>query len=78
MDAARHPYPVLYLNDGQNLFGDMPTVSGDTWRVAQTAFDLITQGKLPPFVVVGLDHSGKNRPYDYTPYPAGTGPGGFR
>jgi predicted alpha/beta superfamily hydrolase len=28
IDAVGQPYPVIYLNDGQNLFGDCPTMSG--------------------------------------------------
>lgn len=28
IDAVGQPYPVVYLNDGQNLFGDCPTMSG--------------------------------------------------
>lgn len=72
------PYPVLYLNDGQNLFGDCPTLSGASWEAAQAAAGLIASGKLPPFLLVGLDHAGPLRSLEYTPYKPGTGPGGFR
>lgn len=77
-DGARLPYPVLYLNDGQNLFGDSPTLSGASWEAAQATAGLITSGKLPPFLLVGLDHAGPLRSLEYTPYKPGTGPGGFR
>ncbi|GLC43983.1 hypothetical protein PLESTM_001542400 [Pleodorina starrii] len=76
-DAAREPYPVLYLNDGQNLYGDMPTLSGQSWHAAEAAAGLIAGGALPPFVVVGIDHAGAMRSYDYLPYPPGNA-GGFR
>lgn len=77
-EGQQHPYPVLYCNDGQNVFGDCQTLSGNSWRVAQTAAELIQTGRLPPFMVVGLDHAGPLRSLEYTPYAPGTGPGGFR
>lgn len=77
-EARHHPYPVLYCNDGQNMFGDCATLSGNSWRVAHTAAELIQSGKLPPFMVVGLDHAGPLRSLEYTPYTPGTGPGAFR
>lgn len=77
-EGQRHPWPVLYCNDGQNLFGDCKTLSGNSWCVAQTAAGLITSGRLPPFLVVGLDHAGPLRSLEYTPCTPGTGPGGFR
>ena len=58
--------------------GDWPSLSGSSWDVAATAAAAITSGKLPPFVVVGIDHSGDMRGRDYTPYKPGSGPGGFR
>ena len=49
---------MLYLNDGQNLFDDRLSFSGSSWRAADTAAKLIMAGKLPSFVIVGIDHSG--------------------
>ncbi|KAG1672027.1 hypothetical protein FOA52_008903 [Chlamydomonas sp. UWO 241] len=77
-DAGTTGWPVLYLNDGQNLFIDRDCFSGCSWRAAETAAGLIAAGVLPPFVVVGIDHSGITRSLDYCPYAPGTGPGGFR
>eukprot|EP00775_Hariotina_reticulata_P003956 gene3956-4209_t len=79
MDAWHgHPYQVLYLCDGQNLFGDCPTMSGNNWQAAQAAAQLISSGKLPPFIIVGVDHAGALRSLEYTPYTPGTGPAEFR
>lgn len=77
-EGQKQPWPVLYCNDGQNVFGDCETLSGTSWGVAHTAAGLISSGKLPPFLVVGLDHAGPLRSLEYTPYTPGTGPGGFR
>ncbi|KAG2497276.1 hypothetical protein HYH03_004860 [Edaphochlamys debaryana] len=76
-DARRDPYPVMYLNDGQNLFDPRLSLSGSCWQAAEGAAELIESGALPPFVIVGIDHAGATRSYDYLPYPPGTG-GGFR
>ncbi|KAF8061885.1 ybbA [Scenedesmus sp. PABB004] len=78
LDAARLPYPVLYLNDGQNLFGDTRTLSGASWDAAAAAGEAIASGRLPPFLIVGVDHAGVLRSAEYTPVTPGSGPGGFR
>lgn len=74
-EAARHPYPLLLLNDGQNLFDDSLSFSGCSWRAGEAASQLITAGQLPPFLVAGIDHAGPSRSFDYLPYKPGTGPG---
>ena len=57
-DGARSPAraPVLYLNDGQNLFDSSRAYTGVTWRVAETAAWLIERRLIPPLVIVGIDH----------------------
>ncbi|PNG51683.1 hypothetical protein TSOC_015508, partial [Tetrabaena socialis] len=65
----------MYLNDGQNLFDDRMTLSGHAWHAAEAAAGLINSGALPPFIIVGVDHSGAMRSYDYLPYPPGTADG---
>ncbi len=62
-------YPVLYLNDGQNLF-DPATAGGEEWKVDEAAGSLIRAGQAPPFVVVGIDNAGRRgRAREYLPYP---------
>jgi len=63
-------YPVLYLNDGQNLF-DVCTsqFTGEEWRVDEIVDDLIAHGTIGPIIVVGIDNGGKRwRPREYLPY----------
>jgi predicted alpha/beta superfamily hydrolase len=64
-------YPVLYLNDGQNLFDACTSMfSPEEWRVDETATSLIDDGKIPPLIVVGIDNAGKrDRPKEYLPFP---------
>lgn len=60
-------YPVLYLNDGQNLFDPDRAFAGVTWGAADTAARLIRAGELPPLVIVGIDHGGLRRAREYLP-----------
>jgi predicted alpha/beta superfamily hydrolase len=63
-------YPVLYLNDGQNLFdGATSFVPGQEWRVDETAEDLITRGVIQPIIIVGIYNTGMARMDEYTPTP---------
>jgi len=73
-DAARNAsarYPVLYLNDGQNLFDTATAMfSAYEWQVDETVSRLVEQAKIAPLIVVGIDNAGKrDRPSEYLPYP---------
>ena len=61
------PYPVLYLNDGQNLFEPERAFAGHTWRVPQTAARLVRSHRIPPLIIVGIDHGGARRGREYLP-----------
>jgi len=65
-NASRH-YPVLYLNDGQNLFESATSFTGVEWQVDETADRLIREGTIPPMIFVGLDNAGKDRIREYMP-----------
>jgi predicted alpha/beta superfamily hydrolase len=60
-------YPVLYLNDGQNLFDPVTAFAGLHWQVGETATRLIAEQKIQPLIVVGIDNT-KNRACEYMPY----------
>src|SRR5271166_1905099 len=60
-------YPVLYLNDGQNLFDPATAFAGVHWQVGETATRLITEQKIRPLIIVGIDNT-KNRACEYIPY----------
>jgi len=60
-------YPVLYLNDGQNLFdGATSFIPGQEWRVDETAQKLIAARKIEPLIIVGIYNTGKDRINEYT------------
>jgi predicted alpha/beta superfamily hydrolase len=70
-DAAENnarQYPVLYLNDGQNLFERATAFTGVEWGVDETADRLIRQEEIPPLVVVGIDNAQNDRMKEYIPY----------
>jgi predicted alpha/beta superfamily hydrolase len=60
-------YPVLYLQDGQNLFDpDTSFIPGKYWRVGETADELIVTGAIAPLVIVGIYNTGRYRINEYT------------
>lgn len=61
-------YPVLYLNDGQNLFEASTAFTGIEWQVDETAERLIREGAIPPIIIVGIDNTGKDRLREYMPH----------
>jgi predicted alpha/beta superfamily hydrolase len=61
-------YPVLYLNDGQNLFDRATAFAGVDWQAGETADRLIRQEVIPPLIVVGIDNTGNDRIKEYLPY----------
>jgi len=60
-------YPVLSLNAGQNLFDPARAFAGNTWRVAETAAQLLQQRRIPPLIIVGIDHGVARRGREYLP-----------
>ena len=66
-----HPnrsYPVLYLQDGQNLFDPRTSfVPGRTWKVAETADAEVGAHAVDPLIIVGIANAGDQRLTEYTP-----------
>jgi len=55
------------LNDGQNLFDPSRAFAGATWQVGETAADLIRRRRIPPMLIVGIDHGSERRAREYLP-----------
>ncbi|MCL4845872.1 MAG: esterase [Acidobacteria bacterium] len=61
-------YPVLYVNDGQNVFdGATAFVPGQEWELDETAERLIRAGRIDPLIVVAVDHAGESRFDEFGP-----------
>src|SRR5919205_2796432 len=55
-------YPVLYMQDGQNLFdGRTSFVPGQHWHLNETADNLIHEGAVEPLIIVGVYNAGQQR-----------------
>ena len=81
--ATADAFPVLYLNDGQNLFDPARAFGGATWNVQETVNRLVRRRAIPPLVVVGIDHGEELRGREYLPVdddrnPSARGPLGRR
>lgn len=61
-------YPVLYLNDGQNVFDGMTSfIPNKEWRADETAEALIEAGLIQPLIMVGIYNHGMERADEYLP-----------
>lgn len=60
-------YPVLYMQDGQNLFQPERAFAGNHWRLAEAADEAIADRGAEPAIIVGVDHAGVGRIDEYTP-----------
>jgi predicted alpha/beta superfamily hydrolase len=61
-------YPVLYMQDGQNLFdADRAYIPGQHWQLKEAADAGIGERTIAPLIIVGVDHAGTGRMDEYTP-----------
>ena len=63
-----HRFPVLYMQDGQNLFD--PTTSfipGHYWAMERAIAALVKAREIMPLIVVGIYNTGEHRIDEYTP-----------
>ena len=66
-EELERTYPVLYLQDGQNLFdGRTSFVPGRTWQVHEHADAASEAGEVEPLVIVGIYNTGDRRLAEYT------------
>lgn len=63
----RRRYPVLYMQDSQNLFFPARSSYNKVWAADKAALGLIQTGKVAPFIIVGIDHPGRERFQRYFP-----------
>ena len=62
-------YPVLYMQDGQNLFDEAASFRG-SWRVDEALDGLVRQGRGRAAIVVGIDNGRAERASEYCPWDA--------
>ena len=64
--AGQRRYPVVYMQDGQNL-SDPATAFAGTWDLEPTLERLAARGL--EMIVVGVHHAGEDRLVEYSPFP---------
>ena len=64
---ARRRYPVLYLQDGQNVFDAATAFSGVEWGVDETAQRLVRKKLIEPLIIVAVANTGEDRIHEYVP-----------
>jgi len=66
-ETSSYRYPVAYMFDGQNLFGDEGSFAGG-WHMHRALDVRASRGRLVP-VVVGVHHGGETRSQELSPWP---------
>jgi hypothetical protein len=65
--SDRQKYAVLYMHDGQMLYDADVTWNRQEWRVDEVAGRLQAEGRVRPFIVVGVHNAGAARNSEYFP-----------
>jgi predicted alpha/beta superfamily hydrolase len=68
--AARRRHPVIYFQDGQNIFDPLTAFLGNAWHAGTRATELIRAGTIVAPIMVGVYNTGFNRMNEYAPTPA--------
>ena len=63
-------HPVVYFQDGQNIFDPLTAFLGNAWRAGDRATDLIRAHRIVAPIMVGIYNTGFNRMNEYAPTPA--------
>ncbi|MFN0137588.1 MAG: alpha/beta hydrolase [Phycisphaerae bacterium] len=72
---SQQRYPVLYMQDGNNVFDVATAFSGVEWAADETAERLIAEKKIRKLIIVAIDNT-PDRVNDYTPVSEPTRGGG--
>ena len=65
--ARTRRFPVLYLQDGQNVFDAATAFGGVEWGVDETAQRLAEQKLIDPVIIVAVANTGEDRIHEYAP-----------
>lgn len=60
-------YPVIYFQDGQNIFDPLTAFLGNAWHAGRTAAELIARGEIEAPIMVGVYNTGFGRMDEYAP-----------
>ena len=66
-DGRKRRHPVIYFQDGQNIFDPLTAFLGNAWHAGRTAAELIRAGEIEPPIMVGIYNTGFARMNEYAP-----------
>jgi predicted alpha/beta superfamily hydrolase len=69
-EATRRRHPVVYFQDGQNIFDPLTAFLGNAWHAGARAAELIAAGEITAPIMVGIYNRGFDRMSEYAPTPA--------
>jgi predicted alpha/beta superfamily hydrolase len=64
--SAKKRYPVMYMQDGQNVFDPVTSAFGTDWEIDETADSMIRRGSITPLIIVGVYNTAE-RNVEYIP-----------
>ncbi|MFA6401871.1 MAG: alpha/beta hydrolase-fold protein [Salinivirgaceae bacterium] len=65
-NSGNKKYPVLYMQDGQNIFDPATSAFGVDWQIDETCDSLIHHQLIEPLIIVGI-YSTPQRMHEYIP-----------
>ncbi len=65
-ETSNKRYPVIYMQDGQNLFDEFTSFSGE-WNVDETMDEIFAETKQSA-IIMGIDNGGETRLAEYSPW----------
>jgi predicted alpha/beta superfamily hydrolase len=65
--AMRRRHPVVYFQDGQNIFDPRTAFMGNAWLAGDRALELIRAHRIVAPIMVGIYNTGTNRMNEYAP-----------
>jgi predicted alpha/beta superfamily hydrolase len=71
-EAPGARFPVIYMQDGQNLFDPSKSYAGRAWEVDKAMERLISAGRTRGAIIVGIWNTGRTRSAEYMPAKAFT------
>ncbi|MEI6106083.1 MAG: alpha/beta hydrolase-fold protein [Opitutae bacterium] len=69
-EGTHRRHPVVYFQDGQNIFDPLTAFLGNAWHAGERATELIAAGKITAPIMVGIYNRGFDRMSEYAPTPA--------
>ena len=67
IDGRKRRHPVIYFQDGQNIFDPLTAFLGNAWHAGRTAAELIRAGEIGAPIMVGIYNTGFARMDEYAP-----------